>query len=342
MIKIKIHNPTKGRNEPTFRPLYFVRDMLRDYSIDITDSSDYDFMFFGLEDFYDMHKTLDESVDWGLENIFKYSNGGEHFLFDGLDSTSLAGTYEVLEKGNATYLFKHQLLKNRKDYNNKLAFGRWWFGSDSELDVSYDIDNKNWNKIKLSGINLGYQIPDYHSHMNICDKKSGICAIYHGQHDPIPANKATAPGLFYTKHRVGAWDTLSQLSTKYNILKDRLPKQEYLKTLWQSKIVLSPYGMGEICYRDFEAMQFGTLMIKPSMENIDTYPNVYIENETYVPVKADWSDLNNVVEDVVENYEKYKHIPLNFQNKFKQVYTYENLCMHWYNIFKNLANINEE
>ena len=39
------------RNEPTFRPLFFAKDMLRDYSIDITDSDDYDFLFVGMHDF---------------------------------------------------------------------------------------------------------------------------------------------------------------------------------------------------------------------------------------------------------------------------------------------------
>ena len=42
MIKVKILNSTKGRNEPTFRPLLFVKDMLRDYSIELTDSDDFD------------------------------------------------------------------------------------------------------------------------------------------------------------------------------------------------------------------------------------------------------------------------------------------------------------
>ena len=44
-----------------------------------------------------------------------------------------------------------------------------------------------------------------------------------------------------------------------------------------SKIGLSPYGQGEICYRDVELMQFGTLMIKPDMSKIHTIPNPYID-----------------------------------------------------------------
>ena len=45
MIKIKILNPTKGRNEPTFRPFGFIKDILRDYSIQFTNSDDFDYLF---------------------------------------------------------------------------------------------------------------------------------------------------------------------------------------------------------------------------------------------------------------------------------------------------------
>ena len=34
--------------------------------------------------------------------------------------------------------------------------------------------------------------------------------------------------------------------------------------------------------------------------------------EEYVPVKEDWSDLSEVVEDISTNYNKYAHIPINF------------------------------
>ena len=49
-------------------------------------------------------------------------------------------------------------------------------------------------------------------------------------------------------------------------------------------MAFSPFGQGEVCYRDFEIFEFGVVMIKPSMERINTNPNPYIENETYIPV----------------------------------------------------------
>ena len=115
MIKIKICNPVKDRNEVIFRPFSFIQSHLQDYSIELTNSDDFDFLFIGMSDFWDMSLRLKDSVEWGLENVDKLSEGGDHFLFDGFDSTSLLGAYEVFEKSDAIYMFKNQLLKNKDD-----------------------------------------------------------------------------------------------------------------------------------------------------------------------------------------------------------------------------------
>ena len=290
-----------------------------------------------------MQLSLKDSTEWGLENIEKISEGGDYFLFDGFDSTSLLGSYEVFEKSNAIYLFKNQLLKNKDDYLKKTAFGKWWFGSGSDLDISYDISDGMWSRIKLSGFNLGYLLQHYHKHYEICnDKIHDICAIYKAEHDPVPFNQVTAPGIYYTKNRKSAWNILERYKDKYSVFLDKLPYQEYINKLWESKLALSPFGMGEICFRDFELMQFGTLMVKPNMDMVNTYPNPYIKDETYISVEPDWSDLTEKIEKVLGNYNKYSYIINNFRNKFKELYTPENFCLYWYNIFTNMKNITED
>ena len=122
MIKIKLLELENHRNETTFRPLFFIKDMLRDYSIDITESNDYDFLFVGMDDFIDKKKTLQGSIDWGLENINKVTENGEYFLFDGSDSHSLMGSYEVFKQSNAIYLFKQQLHYDKDRYKIPRAF----------------------------------------------------------------------------------------------------------------------------------------------------------------------------------------------------------------------------
>ena len=64
MIKVKILNSDFDRNIPTFNPLIRVKDMLRDYSIDLTESDDFDYMFVGMSDFLDKKKSFKKDVFW--------------------------------------------------------------------------------------------------------------------------------------------------------------------------------------------------------------------------------------------------------------------------------------
>ena len=75
---------------------------------------------------------------------------------------------------------------------------------------------------------------------------------------------------------------------------------------------------------------------------VRTKPNIYIEDETYISVKSDWSDLEEKTKKVLGNFGEYSYIVNNFREKFKEEYRLENLCLHWYNIFKGLNNIKEE
>ena len=123
MIKIKVLNPFNDRNEPTFRPFQFIRDMLySDYSIELTTDNDFDFMFVGMSDFFDKDKSLKESTEWGLDNLNKVTEGGDYFLFDGQDSTSIMGSYEVFEQSDAIYMFKNQTLNKRLRPFNDIGF----------------------------------------------------------------------------------------------------------------------------------------------------------------------------------------------------------------------------
>ena len=169
----------------------------------------------------------------GLENLSKIT--GDYFLFDGSDSTSLMGAYEVFDKSNAMYLFKNQLL-SREDYKTPTAFNKWFFGSGSDLDLGYDISKEKWDRIKLSGWNLGSLLPHYRKFQTINNNKDiDMCAIYSAKHGYSEEHKLRND-LFYTKHREGAWNTLNDMKNKYDIRTAKLPFEEYIKVLYNSKL----------------------------------------------------------------------------------------------------------
>ena len=98
-----------------------------------------------------------------------------------------------------------------------------------------------------------------------------------------------------------------------------IPKAKYLKELRNSKLSISPYGWGEICYRDFESFISGALLIKPSMEHLITYPNLYRAHETYIPISWDLSDLEEKLDHLNSNYYQYQQIAINGQELYKKI-----------------------
>lgn len=97
---------------------------------------------------------------------------------------------------------------------------------------------------------------------------------------------------WYSQMRTEALKRALQLSSSYRIANGPLSRTDYLIELGRSKVTFSPFGYGEICWRDYEAIALGSLLLKPSMEHLTTYPDIFIPYETYVPVAWDFSDFD--------------------------------------------------
>lgn len=93
-------------------------------------------------------------------------------------------------------------------------------------------------------------------------------------------------------------------------------RAKYWKELRDSKLSISPFGWGEICYRDFETFIAGSVLIKPLMDHMETFPNVFVENETYVPVSWSLAELEDKLVDIAGHYEDYRPIAKNAQEKY--------------------------
>ena len=69
----------------------------------------------------------------------------------------------------------------------------------------------------------------------------------------------------------------------------------FLRELRNSKICFSPFGYGEVCWRDYEAILCGAVLLKQDMSHVATEPDIFRPSETYVPVKWDLSDFEEQV-----------------------------------------------
>ncbi len=84
------------------------------------------------------------------------------------------------------------------------------------------------------------------------------------------------------------------------------PKKQFYRVLAESKVAISPWGFGEVCIRDFEAILAGCVMIKPDMGHALTDPLVYRKGETYLACRRDFADVPDLVADVVNRWEHFR------------------------------------
>lgn len=105
--------------------------------------------------------------------------------------------------------------------------------------------------------------------------------------------RATIPTNWMRYLRKDIIPELQKMASKCQVLipDKRVTLEQYYDELRRSKICVSPFGYGEICWRDFESILCQCLLIKPDMSHIKTSPNIFVPYKTYVPVKWDFSDL---------------------------------------------------
>lgn len=86
---------------------------------------------------------------------------------------------------------------------------------------------------------------------------------------------------------------------------ERLNRSRYFRELAESKIVVSPFGFGEINYRDYETFLTGGLLLKPDMTHVETWPDFFRAGETMMTHRWDLSDLEDRIDEALADYGRF-------------------------------------
>ena len=105
--------------------------------------------------------------------------------------------------------------------------------------------------------------------------------------------RVVSPNTWMYPLRQEAIKRIEGLSKQFRVIapRERVPQDQYYQEMQRSRICVSPFGYGEICWRDFEAVACGCLLVKPDMGHVRTAPNIFLPEVTYAPVKWNYSDL---------------------------------------------------
>ena len=335
MIKIKLYELEKHRAECTFRPYIAAQNTLREIGIEFTQGDSYDYAWISQVSFMNKKVPLQQSIDNGLEFLSKVT--GDYMLLDGQDSTSLMGSIEVFRGSNAILLLKNSLLKDRSLYEQSWNLGRYYWGKGEYAVPEFE----QWSdKIRLSGTNwISTHWAGTHNHYINALKEYDVAAMFQYPSLKSSYEHGRLQSGYYDEHRKPVYDVLNRLP--YNVAKldngQRVSAAEYYNRMATSKIVIAPFGYGEMAPRDLEAMRFGCILIKPDMGYIDTTPNIYIPNETYIPCKHDFSDLEDKIHEILGNYQDYQYIVENARKHVELMMHPNWIADHLYSIFKDMV-----
>ncbi len=234
-----------------------------------------------------------------------------------LDTADSTGTPQFAVLPYVDVYLKKQLLKDRETYYN-----RFW-GERIYTDYyhrEFDYEDDDLERVtrdvllpKYSGkLGLSWNLGLTGQLIELAEKNNG---------DIIKINERDMPihyrGSDTSYQRVVIKKALKELPEYGDNLEGKVEKSVFLEELRNSRIVISPYGWGEICFRDFEGFIFGNLLLKPQMNHLETYPQWY-SDDTYVSFKWDFSDFIDKIEEILncKNTKMVEEISENARMKY--------------------------
>ncbi len=115
-------------------------------------------------------------------------------------------------------------------------------------------------------------------------------------------------------------------------------KEEYEKLFIKSKICVGCWGFGEWTHMDGYAFFSNTILIKPDTDHVLMDPDMYRSGKRYIACKADYSNLEEIIIKILNNYDYYIGI-LKKNNKLINSIDPEKCCKHFWKkireIYKN-------
>lgn len=144
-----------------------------------------------------------------------------------------------------------------------------------------------------------------------------------------PANKnrpifqSCRMGLNYERNSVAYQrrKIRSILSTTLNT--EKLSRRAYYSEMKNTQLVVSPFGFGEITLKDFEATLCGATLFKPNMSHMETWPNLFRENETMMSHAWNLSDFQEKSEQAKEQPQYLVHLATAAQEEYRNALSRE-------------------
>jgi Glycosyl transferases group 1 len=225
--------------------------------------------------------------------------------------------------------FKRQMYRDRSLYYNEYEGGNIFtdyvsnvMGIDLEgWDFSSTPDPLHIHKL-VHGWNLGVA-PQYHQLLKLTEVMPlpWECRPFAVNCRLGLSSEPRATTEWYHHYRERWVDALAPLRQEQRCTgSNRIRLRYYFAEMILSRIGVSPFGWGEVCFRDYEVIASGALLIKPSMGHLKTCPDIYVEGKTYVAASWDTHDVADICRYYLAHPEEAKEIIYNGRKALSDYY----------------------
>ena len=325
---------------------YFIKNRIH-CDINPKNNNIYDVIFLESNYFGEEWSLNSDKVIESINNLKK--NCGKIIYFDLSDSTTLLHPKAL----DLVDLYcKGQIFKNKNLYK-KCFYGRRIYTDychkkfgiiDVEPVYSEGINNKkNIEKIQLS---WNSSLSNYSLIGKILNEIYEKIPIKYLLTFPIKNNTNVQKkldvmfrmNLKYERNTISWHREKALCSIRKKVSYQKINTLKYFAELRHSRITVSPFGWGEINYRDYEAFIYGSLLLKPNMDHIKTWPNYYENGKTSIFFDWSCSDINNKIENILDNFSNYEEIIEGARNRYFYYINKDNLKKKILNIIKKIIN----
>lgn len=220
---------------------------------------------------------------------------------------------------------------HRDHYINKLGLKddvHRWKGAPTDKDLDkvrqgWNVGLGDWSLQALRGrrFRLGLRFAPRAYRVNPCDTPLHRRSCDVTYRVGIPSNSETI--AFQRREIANLLGQLAQANGIRAAVGGQLDRRAYLAEMRQSVVTPSPFGWGELCYRDFECFIAGSVLMKPDMSHMRTWPDYYEPGTTYFPFSWDLEDFDDVLLRVLSDLPKSEEVASTAQRRFFEAISFE-------------------
>ena len=110
----------------------------------------------------------------------------------------------------------------------------------------------------------------------------------------------------------------------------------YETVMMETSISVSPWGLGEYAYRDYESVLAGCLLVKPLSDHVETFaPDIYQSGRYYIPCKPDFSDIPEIIEGIMSDRKGSIDLARQAREDMLNANTHELVCNYYMHLFRS-------